>query len=96
MGVKTTNASLKVLNKEIEKEFDEEIRKVPEDRRYVFTLNFIAKNFISKKELSEELEKMQISYDQGLRMCGCGQEYTCNFKKGYNEALLDLKQKFGV
>ena len=57
---------------------------------------FHTDDFIFKKELASELEKMNISYDQGLKMCGCGQEYTCNFKKGYNEALLDLKQKFGV
>lgn len=35
----------------------------------------------------EKIKNMKISYLEGLKRCGCGQQYSCNFKKGFNEAI---------
>jgi hypothetical protein len=42
------------------------------------------------QELKKEVEGKYITYEQGLEMCGCEQKYSCNFKKGHNQALTDV------
>lgn len=47
-----------------------------------------------EKKCGNRLDDMAITYEQGLKLCGCGKEYSCNFKKGYNAALQAVKKEF--
>ena len=80
-------------NQEWEKEFDNfwvvYFSSLPSGD-YVKMKSFIAKNYIPRQSLSEELEKMKKPERKEAR--------TTREKLylGYNKCLSDLKQKFGV
>ena len=41
----------------------------------------------------EAVRVEEITYEQGLKMCGCDQQYSCMFKKGFNGALAEQQAK---
>ena len=86
------------MNKEIEKEFDEKFfgngkfpKRITDPILCDEIKDWIGENFIFKKELASELEKMKPNSDTSKL-----ESKQAHYRVGYLNAIDDLKQKFGV